>query len=359
MKKYSSLVFLFSTLIIVLVGIFNFLIDPFLQYRKPILYKPYYKGDERYLNPGLAKNYEYDSVVVGSSMTENFLISDVQKIMPNPIKLTISGASAHEIYLTLNTVFEANPNTENVLIGLDMYSVSGEVRRLRHGEGSIPFYLYDRNYFNDYYYLLSFDTTIKSFKSLVRQHLKNSDVCFNYENMYQWQHLFENDFGRINVLKQACEQKSDFTFDDSYHFEKMKKSFDFNILSIIKNHPNTHFIIFYPPYSIIAYKNWENKQMLNDILKFKVYAFQELQKLQNAKVYDFQVASEITHNLDNYKDDSHYHQKINTWMIEKIAQNEFRVNENNIKKINEELLIQSKSWFLPCESSMKNIYYTP
>jgi hypothetical protein len=345
MKKFTSNIILLAIFFIVIVGVFNFVIDPFYQYRKPIFYKTFYAGEQRYKNPGFAKRFDYNSIIIGSSMTENFLISESSKIMTNPIKLCISGGTAHEIFLTLNTAFETNKNIDTVMIGLDIYAITGKVDRLRHGDESMPLFLYDKNYFNDYLYLLSLDTLKNSGKAIIQPIIKKDDILSNYENMYQWQHLVENQFGKDKVLAQLKNQKTDKNFNaKDYKFEKLKTSFDFNLLSVIKKHPEANFIIFYPPYSVIAYQDWKNKKILADILLFKKYAFAELNKLSNAKLYDFQSAKAVTHNLDNYKDYSHYHQKINTWMIDKIKHNEYRVTEKNVDEINSELLLQSTNW---------------
>jgi hypothetical protein len=52
--------------------------------------------------------------------------------------------------------------------------------------------------------------------------------------------------------------------------------------------------------------------------------------MSNVKLYDFQIAKKITHNLSNYHDLDHYHQNINKWILEEIKKNNFRVSEKNI-----------------------------
>lgn len=49
------------------------IIDPFEVYHKATAFiPPITNGTQLYSNAGIAKNYAYDSVVIGSSMTENF-----------------------------------------------------------------------------------------------------------------------------------------------------------------------------------------------------------------------------------------------------------------------------------------------
>ena len=64
---------------------------------------------------------------------------------------------------------------------------------------------------------------------------------------------------------------------------------------------------------------------LNTILKFKEYMFNKLITLENVSLYDFQIAKEITHNLNNYKDLTHYSQNISFWIIDQISNGAFLV----------------------------------
>lgn len=47
-------------------------VDPFFQYHKPLEHFPYVVDHQVNQNPGMAKHMEYDSVILGSSMTVNF-----------------------------------------------------------------------------------------------------------------------------------------------------------------------------------------------------------------------------------------------------------------------------------------------
>ena len=47
-------------------------VDPFFQYHAPLGWFPYLVDNQLSQNPGMAKHMEYDSVILGSSMTVNF-----------------------------------------------------------------------------------------------------------------------------------------------------------------------------------------------------------------------------------------------------------------------------------------------
>ena len=58
------------------------LVDPFEIYHQATLFvPPITNGTQNYANAGIAKSYEYDSVVIGSSMTENFRPSQLDALL--------------------------------------------------------------------------------------------------------------------------------------------------------------------------------------------------------------------------------------------------------------------------------------
>ncbi|MDD2829424.1 MAG: hypothetical protein PHW18_07625 [Sulfuricurvum sp.] len=318
---------LLSILTLSIVGSINFILDPLQQYRKAHFYKPIY-DNERYLNPGLAKTYEYNQVIIGSSMTENFILSDAKEILGfnKPIKFCMSGATAYEIKIMLDSAYQ-HRKIDSVIYGVDLFSFTGETTRLFDGEGSLPFYLYDNNRLNDYRYLLSFDTLKFFVDSFV---LPKPEVMFDLNRMYQWQHKSnEDDFNGTDRLDEWSEKygfnpdysKSEFTL------KALKANIDTNLIPLIQNHPETTFYLFYPPYSILAFKDMENKGWLNTVELFKRHLLTQLAHYPNVKIYDFQASKEVTCNLDNYKDLLHYHQRINRWMLEEMKKENYLTSD--------------------------------
>lgn len=339
--------FIITFFFLLLMGIVNFIIDPMQHYRKAQFYKPRYVN-ERYLNPGLAKNYDYKQVIIGSSMTENFILSDATSILGfnKPIKFCMSGTSAYEMRIMLENAFKYQ-DIDTVLYGLDFFSFIGKTTRLFNGDGSIPMYLYDDNLLNDYRYLLNFDTFKFTLDSIIESKMKKHEPKFDYNRMYQWQHTFSHsDFNGSKLIKQWNQKNSDYKKDynnKKYALEVLTRNADVNLKTIIHENPDKIFYIFYPPYSILAFKDMYSQGYLDSILRFKTYVFMSLLKYSNVKIYDFQVAEEITCNLNNYRDLTHYHQRINTWMLEQIKEENYLVKDlNTLKSFNEMLLEQVK-----------------
>jgi len=340
-KKWISKFLIFNFIFVLIVGLFNFVVDPLQQYRKANFYKPHFTN-ARYLSPGLAKNYNYDSIIVGSSMAENFILSNVEEKLKfnRVIKFAAGGATAYEIKNILSVSFN-DRKINNVLLGLDFYAFSGRKDRLLHGTNSLPLYLYDNNYLNDYMYVFNIDTTKLAFKTFLLQKSKSKSIELDYNKMFQWQHRYRvNDFSENKIL--SMWNKSDISFNkdfklENFKLEKFKESFLYNLLPIIKENQNTKFDIFYPPYSILAQIDSKNKNFIKENLLFKKYIYETLSKYLNVKLYDFQIAKDVTYNLNNYRDFTHYHQKINNWILEQIRDNKYLVTKDNYKEYSEEL----------------------
>lgn len=120
-KKWIVIFFIICFFSIIFVGVINFVIDPFHQYKidtsKPIAFT-----NERYQNAGLAKNLKYDSIILGTSMTENFVLNEVENYLNfgKVLKLSLAGSSAKEQSTTLQTAISSNKELKNVLWGLDL-----------------------------------------------------------------------------------------------------------------------------------------------------------------------------------------------------------------------------------------------
>jgi hypothetical protein len=319
--KWIKLFFQLLFLTLLSIMIINYIVDPFQQYRVKTFYPISFDiKDQRYKNAGLSKNFEYDFVIDKTEESLNF-----NKL----IKLSISGGSAREQSTVLKTAIENNKNLKNILWGLDTLSFIGNPDKLKYGPNSFPFYLYDNNKINDNKYLLSFDTLKKSINILFKVH--NEDTNYDFNTMYQWQHKDEEKFKIEDVYKAWEKRKTDFNKNSTTEqkFNYLKNSFDINFLSLIQNNPQINFIIFFPPYSILTFKTFEEQNQISDILEFKRYIFDSLLSYKNVKMYDFQAEKSVTHNLNNYKDLSHYHQRINYWMIEQIKENKYLVSKEN------------------------------
>jgi len=150
-KKWNYFVIAGSLGITVLLALVTLIVDPFLHYRDGMDVLQYPLKDERYQNDGIARNYEYDSVITGTSMCQNFLPSEFDALWEaKTIKLTHSGASFHESKNTIERALKYRPEMKYVLCSLDGNCLNQSWDYNTY-EG-YPEYLYDNNPFNDVKY---------------------------------------------------------------------------------------------------------------------------------------------------------------------------------------------------------------
>jgi len=307
-----------TIILIVIVVSINFIADPYQHYRKTTLYPAFFGGDQRYLNPGLAKNYKYDSVIIGTSMTEKFYVPNINKIFNSSfLKLSMSGSTAYEQNLILTQAVKTK-QVHKVLWGLDIYSLKGQVEQYRNGKNNFPLYLYDNNILNDYKYLLSKDTFAEFIKILKKFYLEKDKFYFDINNIFLSKDQDDNITASDVILIFNKKLVNSNFIKKDFLFETMKQNFDINIYKIIKENSDIKFDIFLPPYSILAWYDINEQGWLEDALKIKLYMFQKLKNLKNANLYDFQANINFITNLENYVDTTHYKSKFNTFIIKNI-----------------------------------------
>ena len=71
-QKFIKLFFIGSGILLMLCALVVVIFDPFFQYHKPLPGLKAILTEKEYQVPGTLKNFEYDSVIAGSSVAENY-----------------------------------------------------------------------------------------------------------------------------------------------------------------------------------------------------------------------------------------------------------------------------------------------
>ncbi len=112
-----------------IVGKYVVEVDPFFHYHKPNIEKYYYTIDnQRSQNDGIIKRFEYNMLISGTSMTENFKTTEADEIWKEEdarsVKVPYSGGSYKEINDNLQSALEHNANLSMIIRGLDGTSIT-------------------------------------------------------------------------------------------------------------------------------------------------------------------------------------------------------------------------------------------
>ena len=332
-KKYfiSFLSVILSLLIIT--GTTVFAVDPFNHYRadpdmtKIIYQMPYYQ------NIGIAKHTEYDTLITGSSMTQNFMANKFDDTFGcKAIRLSFDGGLITDFVLLLEAATQNNQELKCIYFGLDNYLITND-SELNKIQDRIPDYLADDNVLNDVKYLFNKDVIFRYMR--VHFAYKNSD-SYDFYKMHVW------DKGNIItseekvLLDYVMPQKGEI-LDDDYFFENA--DYVINALSkVVESNPDIEFVFFAPPYSILYWHTQKVEGKLNATLAAMSRCYSKLLEYENVRLFYFQNEFNLITDLNQYKDYTHYLLPYNDYMLHcfKTGENEvdregFRENLNNMR----------------------------
>ena len=299
---------------LLMTGTINFIVDPLFQYHKPWLGLEPVVTNERYQNAGIAKNFDFENVVIGNSMSQNFIVSDVEKAFGGTtVKLTASGSHILDWTYLLNILSKKQSHPKNILFNLDTGFFDASDNKTKH---QLPTFLYDYNYLNDVEYLFNFTLMRNYTFETIKANLDNSIP--DYNEIFVWQN--ENELGKEFVLKNyvAPESKTD---------NSMKKFYTQGNLQLLQKYieemPDTQFVFFCSPFSVLYWKEIVDSNQLSSYKSEFEKTFDFMSQYDNVTVYFWtdEEMLDIISDLNNYRDSSHYSFYISKDIIQRIDNN--------------------------------------
>lgn len=302
-------------------------IDPFFQYHKPLKNFSYIVDDQVDMNPGLAKNMDYEAVILGSSMVVNFNTDwFLDKLDLKTVKLPYNGAYPKDQSNILDIIFKAKQNkVKRVFLGVDELNYSGDINETKF---PVTEYLYDENKLNDVKYIFNKDVMLDyCLKPLV-----DKEECTNWNMIYPfWWKDEHYQKALVLMFYEAAEVKNDHPATEVY-LSAIEKNLDVNILPYIEEHPETTFTIFYPPYSILYWNDVTNRSELDVVIEKYRYMSERLLEYNNVELFFFQNQKDVICNLNNYADYTHYSPQVCEYMVECFASGERKVDKDNLEQ---------------------------
>ncbi|SFC77662.1 hypothetical protein [Butyrivibrio sp. YAB3001] len=316
-KKFRGLFILLLVLVIMaFIGVATLVVyvDPFFHYHSPLEGFPYIVDNQLSQNPGMARNMDYNSCIIGSSMTVNFDTDDFKDIMGlDTLKLSYSGAYPKDDYNILSIVFDeksyarkGNP-VDAVFFALDIPTMAADTETTKYPR---PEYLYDDNLFNDVKYVLNKDVVLQYILRPIIQG-KGSDLSEIYFSW--WTPEYYNIQWVMHTYEEPAKNENELPKDAL--LKNTEDNLDKNIIPFIEQNPDTQFYIFFPPYSILYWHNIMQENTFEATFAQYQYVADRLLGYENVHLFYFQNMDEVT-DLNNYADYSHYKPEINRYMVE-------------------------------------------
>lgn len=295
-------------------------IDPFQVYRLATRYvPPIDRTTQVYANAGVARSYDYDSAVVGTSVTENFRPSQLDSLLGGRfIKLCTSAGTAYNHALLMDLAFRTH-DMRRIVYGLDVYSF---IAKLDQTGSDVPLYLYDDNIFNDVSYWLNRSVLATFLPRCLQTWGQRQDDSIR-DSMYCW--AGQDDYGPIALYTASFTPPENPQPADAYAGQA-RANLEKHLIPYIEDHPETQFDIFFPPYSAAEWATMESKGTLDVMLFLRGLCYDALSAYDNVTIYDFSTRADWVLDLNNYKDTLHYGQWINDAIAECIARGEYAVS---------------------------------
>jgi hypothetical protein len=324
-----------AAVLLAIVGAINYRVDPFQQYRIPTAYAPrFYYSFQRWENPGIARNYDFDRAIVSSSFLENVSGSEVDRAFGGgkTFNLCFSALTAFEARKLLESTL-AHGKVKEVIYNVDFNMFAGDTRRTGIPD-PLPLYLYDSWRWNDYPYVLSVATLRKSMNILLHRH--EPGYREDRDNPWYWGDTAEFSVKSVVEHLDFNDLNKRFKQPDRT-LEGMMKSFDENLLPVVRGHPETKFIFVWPPYSILVWADFRQRNQLDLSLEFRKRFVEAMAKQPNVRIHDFQERTDWITHLADYRDMYHFAPKISSALVTEIAAGHERLTPENVDERNRKL----------------------
>ena len=341
MKKSKIFFVIFISVFVlsaILLGSLVVYVDPYFHYHAPIEGKNYIMKEQRYLNDGIVKNFDYNAAIFGSSMTECFLPSVMDSVFgTKSVKVPFSGGSYKEVGDIEKVACANNKNLKIVVRGLDCNRFFNDKDERDYEEDSYPTYLYDDKYLNDVKYIFSKNAIIDSMLILMQRgeaaNPSSFDTYSNWNNDYP--------FGKDAILASYNKDAVEVSHTQKTLSEEDKHTINGNIkqnvTDIADAYPDTEFYIYYTPYSIYYLDFYKRSGELQRQIEAEKYITGLLLEHENIHVYSFYLKHELIENPDYYRDIAHHGSEAGNMILEWIYNKDGELTSENYEEYYDEL----------------------
>lgn len=325
-KQWVLITIATTIVFLTFVGAVIFIVDPFFHFHKPLQGLAYSIDNQAYTNPGIVRNFSYDSVITGSSMTENFKPSEFKEILGlDAVKVPYSGGTAKNMNVILDLALQHNQGIKEIFLGLDISMLEKKPSATRV---PLPQYLYNKNVLDDVNYALNKAVLFGQVEAVLDR-TRQGGQTISFDDAYFWEPLYK--FNENVVTESYLASISQSSYRKPPDINVTKANLEANIIPLIVENHQIEFHIFFPPYSILFWHMLAQSNTVDATIVELDYVVESLLQYDNVKLYYFQNIEEIVGNLYLYKDYTHYNAQINSYMLHCFANGEQLLTKNNYK----------------------------
>ena len=324
-KRFVRLSLILTAALLAFIAAVSVAVDPLFQYHKPWFGLQPVIENERYQNAGVIKHFDFDNAVLGTSLSENFIVSEVNDTFGgSSVKLTMYGSSIYNMTYQMELMKKRKVKPKDIMCDMSPILFEAPSDELKN---PLPTFLYNNNPFDDAEYLWNFtilnDFTYQTVMLNINHSVPDYDTVFVPES--------SKTYGReVALSRYSRPDISTETIDTEAYLELERKNLSL-FTQYIEDMPECEFVFFMAPLSMLY---WDEQARLNMIPTLHS-AFSEACKIltnyENVKLYlwsDDEMLATIS-DLDNYIDARHYNGEVSLEILNRIKANVGLVTKEN------------------------------
>ncbi|RDU65295.1 hypothetical protein CQA53_06905 [Helicobacter didelphidarum] len=325
-KKFSLGILIPLPFFFVLVTLL-YLYDPMQFWHKPYWREITFSGDARIQNKGIIDHYDFDSIILGTSMLEKTSTQEANdKLGGIWANLSMSGGTFNQRAIILQYALQKK-HIKHVVYSFDpdyftyFWDTSGFAFLYKNSNLDII-----KFYFNWRFVSCALrwskdkkcvgEKRIQQDSTINTQEIKSYDISWIKPELTKIAEKNMNSFLEENATKHKPNRVNT-SIIDKY------------VLSFVKNNPNTQFSFIIPTYSRFAYYA-NGIEFFRQTKQYIIYFLQQIETLPNATLYgfdDLDYADDITH----YWERTHYNADMNSIQLDSIAKGKHILTQDNIE----------------------------
>ncbi len=334
-KAWTTGFAIITGILLISLGAYVYHVDPFFHYHKPHVEEYFYPLDnQRSQNNGIIRNFNYDGMITGTSMTENFKTTDAEEYFGGTfIKVPYSGGSYKEINECIASAIRYNPDLKTVVRCLDMTYFYSDKDMVREDLGEYPEYLYDENPFNDVNYLYNRDVIFDRIYNMEKARREEGFApgITSFDEYSNWTARFT--FGKEAVFANGFdptfpEQNGGISEEER---ETIKGNIKQNVTDLADANPDITFYYYLPPYSAAWWMDLWRNGSFEKHMEAEELVISLIVSHPNIHLYSFNTLTDFTTDLNNYKDTTHYGEWGNTMILKYMSEDKCRLTEENYR----------------------------
>ncbi len=299
--------------------------DPFFHYHDAISPLKRVLEERDYQVAGTLDNFEYDSIILGNSMAENFNNKWFDETFGGQsVKAVKAAGSNGSLLYYLDRAYETH-EIKQVFYTVTMDMLTYDTKTSYESESY--YYMINDNPIDDIKYVMNKDVLLKKIPIMLAYSFV---IDYDEGEAYNW-------YSSKNF---SAEASTKFYYPNDYFLEDIPideniEYLDDNISLIVAEleaHPDTEFYIVFPPVSILWWDNeYRNGRLEWNLKKFET-ACNAILEYDNVHLYATFAEEDIICDMNLYMDTVHFNQNISHEIVNQIANNVNLITKDNVSE---------------------------